>query len=95
MCVWCANMEVGVVRDRGGDCGGLGEGRCGVRVVGGRVKQCIIVIFLFKYALFLNPPVLLFFFLQAVIVGSGRRSDREAIMPVLAQSQWSLGDIRW
>ena len=35
-CVWCAKMEVGVARDRGGDCGGLGEGRCGVRVVGGK-----------------------------------------------------------
>ena len=74
MCVWCAKMEVGVVRDRGGDCGRLGEGLC---VVGGRVKQCIIVIFLFKYVLFLNPPALLFFFLQAVILlGRGRQSGK-------------------
>ena len=34
-CVWCAEMELGVVCDRGGDCGGLGEGRCGVCVTGG------------------------------------------------------------
>ena len=38
-----------------------GRGAMGCAWWGGRLKQCIIVIFLFKYALFLNPPVLLFF----------------------------------
>ena len=59
----------------------------------------------FVDVLFLNPPFLLFFFLQADgVVGSGRRSgkcrrkhdgvnQREVIIPgALAQSQWRLGD---
>ena len=67
----------------------MGEGTVAVLGGGGR---------------FLNPPVLLFFFLQAdAVVGSVQRSgkcrrkldgvgEQKVTMPALAWSQWRMGD---